>query len=120
MMEALLAIMWWWKQLPPPLYSLFRHRIRRDIPLSQLHNLTNPGFLRIHPEEYHHGIWSTINHDPAFAGLFKLFLFVHYIIHSHCPFITVPGGTEPDREKEDETPAVNETVNEGANTQFFR
>ena len=79
----------------------FRYRIRRDIPLSQLHNLTHPGFLRIRPEEHHHGIRGTINHDPALAGLFKLFFFVRYIYSYSLSFHAVPDGTEPDREKED-------------------
>jgi len=71
--------MWWWKQLPPPLYSSFRYRTRCVIPLSQLHDLTHSGFLRIRPEEYHHGIWGTVNHDPTFAGLFKLFFKVQQL-----------------------------------------
>ncbi len=79
----------------------FRYRIRRDIPLSQLHDLTHPGFLRIRSEEYHHGIWGTIDHDPSFAGLFKLFFFVRYIYSYSLSFHAVPDGTEPDREKED-------------------
>ena len=96
----------------------FRYRIRRDIPLNQLHNLTHPGFLRIRPEEHHHGIRSTINHDPALAGLFKLFFFVRYIIHIHCTFMLCLAAQSPTGKRKIGIPTVNETVNEGANTHF--
>ena len=60
---------------------------------------------------------STMRCLPAASNCFSLFLFSFILLPS---FLAVPGGTEPDREKEDEAPAVNETVNESANTQFFR
>ena len=79
----------------------FRKRIGQELSLCQILNLTHPGLLSIRSEKYHHGIRCPINHDPPFAGFFKTFFFFRCINHSLCPFITVPGGTEPDREKED-------------------
>ncbi len=84
-------------------------------PLTTFRNHSAIGFAAI---SLHHGIRSTINHDPALAGLFKLFFFVRYIIHIHCPFMLCLAAQSPTGKRKIGIPTVNETVNEGANTHF--